>query len=508
MAAPYCQNQSDSMTSDFKRRVERNTALKYQNALSPLFEAIMNSVDAIHERNDNKPGDGKIVIDIERDDSQGLLEDHQHHIEAHPVRSFKVHDNGIGVTDPHFEAFGIADTPYRSAQGGKGVGRLIWLKAFDHAEIKSVFQQGKQKLLRTFNLCLTAQGIEQPQVRTATETDGSIGTEIRLCNYHSEYQKEVPKSAAAIANRIIEYFLKYFVLGEMPQISIIDAGSVYALNDIFVREVGQNARSNASFNADGQQFTVGHFLVASSFQGAHRLYFCSNNKMVISKPLANRVPNLGGSVHSDGRTLVYAGYVSGKYLDACSNAERTSFDISDDDSSFSPGWDTILRESIHQARVFLDPYTMQAKQSKEDRIRTFTQKTAPQYRLVVNRRPDLVDTISPNVTDDKLDLELHRIDHIYQSDLDTRAAGVLQSLQSGVTDWEAFRAQYDRFLEEWNEAGISKLAQHVVHRRATIDFFKASLRKNAHSGKYLLEEAIHRIIFPLRCTSDELWQVR
>lgn len=207
MAAPYCQSQSDSMTSDFKRRVERNTVLKYQNALSPLFEAIMNSVDAIHERTDNKPGDGKIVIDIERDDSQGLLDEHQHHIEAHPVRSFKVRDNGIGVTNSHFEAFGIADTPYRSAQGGKGLGRLIWLKAFDHAEIRSVFEQGKQRLLRTFSLCLTAQGIEQSQVRTATETDGPIGTEIRLCNYHSEYQKEVPKSAAAIGNRIIEKVL-------------------------------------------------------------------------------------------------------------------------------------------------------------------------------------------------------------------------------------------------------------------------------------------------------------
>jgi hypothetical protein len=59
-------------------------------------------------------------------------------------------------------------------------------------------------------------------------------------------------------------------------------------------------------------------------------------------------------------------------------------------------------------------------------------------------------------------------------------------------------------LEEWNEAGVAKLAQHVVHRRATIDFFKASLRRNADSGKYQLEEAIHQLIFPLRCTSDDL----
>ena len=59
------------------------------------------------------------------------------------------------------------------------------------------------------------------------------------------------------------------------------------------------------------------------------------------------------------------------------------------------------------------------------------------------------------------------------------------------------------FLEEWNESGIAKLARHIVHRKATLDFLKASLKVNS-LGRYELESAIHQLIFPLRKTSDDV----
>jgi hypothetical protein len=484
------------MNTDFKRRVERNTVLKYQNALSPLFEAVMNAIDAIGERDRNS---GKIVIEVERDDSQpGFFQDDQ------PVRSFRVKDNGVGVTEAHFEAFETADTAFRADQGGKGIGRFVWLKAFDHAEVRSTFVGlDGVRHVRTFNLCLTEQGIEDHKIETSGN-DSPLGTEIYLCNYKEEYQKEVPKSAETIGRRIIECFLQYFVLGGMPSIVISDTGQVYDLHALFSDEVSGDTQSNSSFVAAGKVFRIAHFLVRPSFQPNHRVYFCSDNKMVVSKPLTGKIPNLVGAVRDGDKSLMYAGYISGEYLDACSNSERTSFHMEDDDRAFGPGWNTLVDSAISESSVFLEPYTEPIKRAKGDRIREFTQRTAPQWRPVVKHRPDLIDTIPPSVGDDKLDQELYRVNQIYESDLRDHGSRLLDSLQSGPSDWDTFKDQYRQFLEEWNESGIAKLAKHVVHRKATIDFFKVGLRKIPESGTYHLESVIHGLIFPLHSTSDDL----
>jgi hypothetical protein len=488
------------MDNDFKRRVERNTILKYENALSPLFEAVMNSIDAIRDANQTL---GTIEINIDRDRSQARLSDDST-LDAHPIKSFTIRDNGIWFTDAHFNAFNMADTAFRADRGGKGVGRFVWLKAFDHAEINSTFigDDGK-RYTRTFDLRLTKQGTEPRPLRIAEPTV-PIGTEVRLCNYRTKYQNAVPKPADVIARRLIEHFLQYFVMGLMPTTVILDSGNKYLLQKIFSEEVDERTQSHSSFTVSGQSFTIRHFLVAHSFQGAHRLYFCSDDQMVLSKPLAGKIHNLGGAIHHEGNSLTYAGYVSGHYLNDCSNSERTSFDIStDEDSSFGPCWESLLSGAIEQASAFLEPYTRPIKEQKDERIRTFARNVRPRFRFVVKHRQDLVDTIPPNVSDEKLDQELYRINQIFEADIESRAAKILDSLQHGPTDWAVFRAQYDSFLEEWNESGIAKLAEHVVHRKATLDFLKASVRITG-SGEYNLEKAVHKLIFPLNSTSDDL----
>jgi hypothetical protein len=383
MTSVESQNAGFTMNIDFRRRVEKNTILKYPNALSPLFEAVMNSVDAIRETSRA----GKIQIEIERNDAQSNMFD-DGHSDIHPVKSFKIKDNGIGVTEEHFEAFGTADTAYKATQGGKGVGRFVWLKAFDHAEVRSVFvgSDGK-RYRRTFNLCLTARGIEDHSIEPLT-TNTQTGTEVRLCDYRAEYQKEVPKYGDAIGRRVIECFLQYFVLGLMPGIVIKDDASedstVYDLQQLFAEEVESSSRADVPFKIAGQQFTIAHFLVRPSFQNAHRLYFCSDKKMVVSKPLTGKIANLGGAIRTSDKSLMYAGYVSGPYMDQCSNGERTAFEISDEDSSFGPGWNSLFRETIAQASEFLDPYTEPIKKSKDERIRQFAQTKAPQYRQSLN----------------------------------------------------------------------------------------------------------------------------
>jgi hypothetical protein len=459
----------------------------------------MNAVDAIQEAAETN---GKITIEILRGQPK------QQQLLGLPIRSFIIRDNGVGVTEDNYHAFETDSTGHKKDIGGKGVGRFLWLKAFDHAEVTSVFIGDHQKpVRRTFKLCLSERGIEDHAV---VEIDhGQRGTEVRLCDYKEEFQKEVPASSEVICKRLVEYFLQYFVLGTMPPISVRDHGGdedydhdVWAM---FSNNVEKARAKQESFELSGHLITVDHFLVSHSFQNAHRLYFCADKKMVTSKPLIGRISNLPPTSlrTPDGAALMYAGYVSGDYLDRANNMERTSINLPDEDSNQGPGWDTLLDRTVKTSSAFLEPYTKPIKDVKDERIRRFTQTRSPQFRPVVKHRPDLIDTIPPNVTEDKLDQELYRVAQIYDSDLRSRAAELLAQ-SPGPEEWERFRDHYGQFLEEWNESGVAKLAKHVVHRKATIDFFKAIIRKIPETGKYHLEDAIHGLIFPLHNTSDDL----
>jgi hypothetical protein len=108
-----------------------------------------------------------------------------------------------------------------------------------------------------------------------------------------------------------------------------------------------------------------------------------------------------------------------------------------------------------------------------------------------------------HLPDDKLDLELYRANQVYDSELREKSGTLLSTLERRADDWVALEQQYGQFLEEWNEAGTAKLARHIVHRKATLDFLKASLQVTS-SGKYQLESAVHCLIFPLKKTSDDV----
>ncbi|MDD1469719.1 ATP-binding protein [Dolichospermum sp. ST_sed5] len=116
----------------------KNVNLPYSKPLYPLFEAVVNSIHAIEELNSRN---GMIRIFIERDKSQGLLGLLHDNTELCPIKSFRIEDNGIGFNEPNYNAFLTADTTYKAETGGKGIGRFIWLKAFEYAHIESTFHE-------------------------------------------------------------------------------------------------------------------------------------------------------------------------------------------------------------------------------------------------------------------------------------------------------------------------------------------------------------------------------
>ena len=132
------------MDFDLPGRI-KNTKLPFSGALLPVFEAVINSIHAVAES--PHPENGIIRVHLERDLTQQSFPSDVVGIIPGPMRSVTIRDNGVGFTDLHYKSFCTADTREKANIGGKGIGRFLWLKAFDHADIDSIFQSSGWKTL-------------------------------------------------------------------------------------------------------------------------------------------------------------------------------------------------------------------------------------------------------------------------------------------------------------------------------------------------------------------------
>ncbi|MDD5125889.1 MAG: hypothetical protein PHT85_15050, partial [Methylovulum sp.] len=117
----------------------RNTDLPKSHALLPVFETVVNSIHALEERG-NLTTTGQIVLKIQR---VGQLQFAEAGTIPTEIRGFIIEDNGIGFNDANMQSFQTLDSDHKIDKGCRGVGRLLWLKAFTHIEINSVFEDSQ-----------------------------------------------------------------------------------------------------------------------------------------------------------------------------------------------------------------------------------------------------------------------------------------------------------------------------------------------------------------------------
>lgn len=493
-------NGTKSMKIDLAGRL-RNIQLGPSHALAPLFEALVNSIHAIEERGNVK---GHIRVNFDRDQSQPKL-DSSESLGTYPIKNVHIQDNGVGFTDDNYSSFLTSDSLRKAAKGGKGVGRLLWLKAFERAEIRSVFRVSSGKLQsRRFTFALNEPGLID---ETLTDVENvEIATLVSLIGLREPYRSQYPRSSEVLSRRIIEHSLQYFALGICPMIEVLndEGGGYHNLNTIFQREVEKSA-STVALNISGQEFTIQHLRVSPKYEKQHRMYYCADKRVVEPEPLEKRVANLSGRLAApDGSEFMYAGYVSSPFLDSHVDNERTRFSIDDqNDVLGNPGRKTIDQAVMAEAGKFLGPFLAPIKETKEAFIKKYVYEKAPQYRPLIAKKPALLDSIAPDLSEEKLELELYKVQQTYEMEIRETGRSLVAFLSESKPDLKLLKQKYESFLEDWNAVGVSNLARHVVHRRATLDFLK-SARKLKESGKYELEQVIHETICPLRISSDEL----
>ncbi len=200
----------------------RNLALSpsYDNTIIPLFEAISNSIHSIQERfGASWIEKGKIKIQIVRDQ------------EGNPT-SFSVEDNGAGLNEDNFESFLTYDSSHKIQKGGKGVGRLTWLKVFEKVHVDSFFKKGDEIHRRSFDFVLDNENPFQNYDYEERSQERSSRTTVFLQNLKGRYNTTCIKKTELITHKIIAHFLPFLIGDECPDISVEDIDSKYEVRDI------------------------------------------------------------------------------------------------------------------------------------------------------------------------------------------------------------------------------------------------------------------------------------
>jgi hypothetical protein len=487
-----------------------HTNLPKGKALLPLFEAVVNAQQAIEEAGG---GNHSIRIVAER---QGNLDDDK----PGPIEAFTIADTGIGFTAANFESFNTVDSLYKASFGGKGLGRFLWLRAFQRVEIDSHYREvhAEGLLHRNFNFIETDDEI----VATPTASDRTTPlTTVRLVGYRQPYLDECPRSLEGIAQRLIGHFLPLFLNPHGPALTLNDRFEEIDLW-AFYRSNFEAFATQRDFTVAGQSFSLSGFRLHGAIADHHELIYGADYREVVTERLGRFVPNLKNKLNDPERgQFVYLAFVQSPFLDAQVNSERTDFSIPRDPpaekvpstSEVTPVTGDMFADDISLKAIRdvatvtitedLKPFLDELNTAKEVALTSYITEDAPQYRVLLKNKSDILDQISPMASKTEMEMTLHRQLHKRQVELKQEGIRILAEAEN-VQDPQEYYTRFRKFVEDENEIGKTALAQYIIHRRVILDLLAKALKQDPETGKYALEKTVHSLIFPIRSTSDDV----
>ena len=485
------------------------------NIYTPLIEAIVNSMQAIDDRGGEQ---GKITIEIERGAS--LFDDD----ESASITTIIIRDNGIGFDEANLKSFDEIYSERKVKKGGKGFGRLTFLKYFENADIESIFEKDGEFFKRTFKFVPENDIISSPKLEKIEETDTALesGTVIKLNNLKKEHRHKIDQTADTIGRKLLEQLLVYFALEDYicPIIEVIDTHKsgrcilngyigvnkdiqqVKLVNDSFVlkKTIDQGKLLDDAQSSEVEElFKIKAFKI---FYSHHKssVSLVADNRLVTEQFLHSYVPEFKDDfveTDNEDKTKNYAirAYVLGRYLDENIHPERAEFYFQKDENAYFSQPQIEERAVSELKETFKgDITTRQTK--KRDRISKYVNEVAYWHKPYVNSLD--FSKIPYDIKDEEIEAELQKIKFVKEQNA---LLGIEAFLHGGG---EKNSENVQQLVDAITEASTSELVHYIASRRVIIDILEESLKWTQEDKKYELEKTVHDIIFPTHKSSEEV----
>ncbi len=467
----------------------------------PLYEAVTNAIQAIAEK---KESNGKIVITANRiqiSSSSNTLSD---------IVEFIIKDNGIGFNNENLDSFNKLYSTKKIEIGGKGFGRISYLKNFRQVKIESNYidQNGDVKK-RQFKFSKVLQGISDP-IEEVSKTNSETGSIVKL--QQKRQNISFNKHIETIGRKLVEHFLLLFA--EQPEffpkiiIKNEEEGEI-DLNKYFKETTNIIDEGEESLvigeGKNKHNFSVRCFKIFYS-DNLNIISLCAQGREVETAKISNLIPEFKDrfeEVREEGEKttshhFVIKAYVQGRYLDVNTSDNRTKFNFHKEGND--PLYD-LSQKVIENAtatiinKKFKELICDRIKR-KEKRVNDYIDKKAPWYKPF---REDLdFSDISEDISDEGLSIKLYKL----KSDKFLEVNKEVQEYLSpdSLSD-DSKKEVRSNILKKVTDIGKSDLIHYVINRKIVLQLFKQSLEKNEEGG-YVQEDDIHSIIFPTKADSE------
>lgn len=338
---------------------------KLKNWQMAVAEAIQNAMDAIVDSGRT----GQVSVHIERVKDLAASGDGNL-----PVRTIIVRDNGIGFNDENFASFCTPDSLKKQKRGGKGLGRLTCLQAFQRVRVRSIFKNGEGWKERNVTL-----QCESPELAAKeSPSDGTdFSTEVRLEDLRHEFETTATVKFDDLAEWLAEHFLPALV--ERPKwlgsLSLNDSTDQVDL----MRVIEGGAQWVQKFKVRGYDFRAVCYSVASgNKQDMVRLVAGGRIVHANTRPLDFYLPHLSSISQKESHlVLVYS-----PFFDEHVNDARNGVSFADDgDAGLLQITAPEFREACSAAmKQSLGKNLEQSVDKFKQRITAVVTKEAPYYR--------------------------------------------------------------------------------------------------------------------------------
>ena len=467
---------------------------KKSTVYTAIVEAITNSIEAIEQKDDSSGGE--VHIHIDRDNT--LLEK-----DSAKINKVTISDNGVGFIDTNRTSFNTLYSQQKSKSGGKGLGRMFFIKFFKDVSVESTYMREGEYRTRKFTLGREYEIIKD---ENDTEADGTIptGANLVLENYtgDTDFDDDIDR----FAHRTLEKILNYFVAENYtcPKITIHDGNQQRVLNDLIGHDdsFAIQAKNIGQIVIAGKTLSYKMFELQSVFTQKSKIMLTANHKVVTDAKLEDYVPEFATDFtrkDEEGREHKYIVrfYVYGKYLDDEVNNERSDFKFGDrSDMIYAAGKKDVEEVAAKEAKRILKSEVTTRFTEKKKRFKEYAEENV-WYKSYLGHVDFDRMKMSPSNTD--IEAELHKVK--FEQDIMRKAkvANLASNLDIKGTN---VQAEVEKLVSDMNDTDRSNLAQYMAFRQVVLNLFEKALEWNTDE-KFEKEKTLHSIIFPVNHDSDD-----
>ncbi|MDR1923265.1 MAG: ATP-binding protein [Planctomycetaceae bacterium] len=502
---------------DIKDVVRNYNLNKQEGFLFCLFEAVSNALYCSMENSHIQ-----ITINIKRQYTANEINKNEDNF----IQSFKIEDNGTGFTDENFKQF--TQQMYKTNhEGGKGLGRIAFLKVFDNIKIDSIFQEDNIYFKREFSFGYTRIN----DTKTTTNIHNNQ-TAITFNNIKENFREHTKKDIDYYEKELLKHFYVFLCYlrenEKIFEIKLIDDGG----------KESERIINNAKLNKDKFEkdvFTIEDDSMlpetdrSTSFELWHiKTKNIDDNKAfyVVDERSAGEIGNLdlplGILEDKSGFNYYYYVYLKSPFFGNYLNESRTKLSLpketkkENNKSVTEEKIQKILKEKISQ---FLQHEINILNQKNETRIKEIlndennnkiNNNKAFLYLLDNNKtKDDLIKTIRYSDNPQKILSKIRDFHEELQNKTIKKINIAIEKIKTtkNDVDFQKLENEIKECIQEVNAENLINLSSYILYRKYIVNLFKECV-ESCKENKNRDEAFFHNILLPKKSNNSidaNLW---